>query len=313
LAAIQETLAPLQNSLTRVEARPASREELSGAHAVAYLDRTARAFESKRGYLDPDTFFNEHTGEAALLAAGGTAHLAEQVARGALSAAASFVRPPGHHATRDTAMGFCVYNNVAVAARSLKAQGLAEKILIIDWDVHHGNGTEDIFWDDPSVLFLSYHQHPLYPGTGRLSDSGGDKARGKTINLPLPPGSTDADYLHAWDQVVVPAAESFQPDFVFVSAGYDAYEHDPLGSMRVTEEGFQELAARALRLPGASRLAAVLEGGYNTGALGRIAASLLKTMQEKPAPRPNPGPPSAAVAQIVSHARELHGPYWKKS
>jgi len=211
--------------------------------------------------LDPDTVASATSYEAALLAAGTAIEAAR---RGAFA----LVRPPGHHALRERAMGFCLFNNVAIAARAAQAEGVG-RVAIVDWDVHHGNGTDAIFRDDDSVLFVSLHQWPFYPGTG-----GPDDQDETTVNVPLAAGSGDAEYADAFTQIVEPAVARFEPELVLVSAGFDAHVEDPIAGMDVTEEGFRELARRSAAL--GPRTAAVLEGGYNLETLPRLVVAALE-------------------------------------
>jgi acetoin utilization deacetylase AcuC-like enzyme len=247
-----------------VEGSPASREQLESCHTSGYLDRL-EALEVPT-MLDPDTVASESSYEAALLAAG--CSLAA-VDRGGFA----LVRPPGHHALPDRAMGFCLVDNVAVAARYAQAELGLERVAILDWDVHHGNGTQDIFWDDESVLFVSLHQWPFYPGTGGPGDE-----NETTVNVPLPAGSSDEDYLRAFDEQVVPAVRAFEPELLLVSAGFDAHVDDPLAGMRVTAGGFRELASRSAKL--APRVAAVLEGGYDPQTLPSLVGAALEGFRE---------------------------------
>ena len=211
--------------------------------------------------LDLDTVCSETSYDAALLAAGAAISAAE---RGGFA----LVRPPGHHALPGRAMGFCLFNNVAVAARWAQQERGVERVAIVDWDVHHGNRTQEIFWTDDSVLYVSLHQWPFYPGTG-----GPEEQTETTVNVPLPAGCGDAEYAQAFDGAVVPAVRRFAPDLLLVSAGFDAHGEDPLAEMRVTETGFGELARRCAAL--APRVAAVLEGGYNLRTLPRLVAAAL--------------------------------------
>jgi acetoin utilization deacetylase AcuC-like enzyme len=244
------------------EARPATVEEVAAVHTREYVETVRSVSASGRPtLLDVDTICTETTYEAALLAAGAAIGAVE---RGGFSLA----RPPGHHALPGRAMGFCIFNNVAVAARFAQRElGLA-RVAILDWDVHHGNGTQEAFWDDDSVFFASLHQWPFYPGSGGPGDGSST-----TLNLPLAAGAGDEEVLGALEQDVAPALEAFDPDLMLVSAGFDAAAGDPIGGLRVSQEGFAALTARAGRI--CERLAFVLEGGYNTQTLPGLVGSVL--------------------------------------
>ena len=286
--------AHLAERATHVPIRVATDEELARVHAGAYLDDLVARIPGNTGWLDPDTYFSPGTWDAARAAAGSTAALALAVLGGELAQGIAVVRPPGHHATRERAMGFCLLNNVAVAAAAARAAGAA-RVAIVDWDVHHGNGTQDIFWDDPNVLYLSVHQYPYYPGTGAATEIGGPAARGATVNVGLPGGSGNAEYAAVFDHVFLPALARVAPDLILVSAGFDAYEHDPLAGMRVTHAGFramaQRLVAAAARLCG-GRIVALLEGGYD---LDGLAGGMVATLEAFLEP-----PQSLAIAPLPS-------------
>jgi acetoin utilization deacetylase AcuC-like enzyme len=248
------------------EGRPADRDSLERVHAPEYLD--ALASLSGPAWIDSDTIASETSWEASLLAAGCAIEAAE-------TGAFALVRPPGHHATPPRGMGFCLANNVAIAARHMQAEHGVERIAIVDFDVHHGNGTQDVFAGDDSVLYASLHQAGIYPGTGAPGEGGPT-----TVNVALPAGSGDAEWLDAFAEYVEPAATRFEPELVLVSAGFDAHDDEDLYlvEMRVTEAGFRELAKRCAGL--APRIAAVLEGGYNLATLPRLAAAALEGFAE---------------------------------
>jgi acetoin utilization deacetylase AcuC-like enzyme len=281
--------------------RAATDDELARIHAAHYLDELARVVPGKSGWLDPDTYFSPGTWDAARAAAGSTAQLTLDVLSGELGHGISVVRPPGHHATRDRAMGFCLLNNVAAAASAARAAGAA-RVAIVDWDVHHGNGTQDIFWDDPSVLYLSVHQFPFYPGTGAPTEIGGAGAVGATVNVGLPNGCGDAEYIGVFDHVFLPKLAQFRPDVLLISAGFDAFQHDPLAGMRVSHAGFAQMARRlraAAERWSAGRVVAVLEGGYDLHGLGGGMTAVLQAFADPAEPLPAP---VAMPTHIVARA-----------
>ena len=282
--------------------RPATREELTAVHDPAYLDAVERFCRAGGGALDPDTVASSSSWEAAVLAAGAVVDAADRLARDEGDAAFVAVRPPGHHATPGRAMGFCLLNNVAVGAAALAARG--ERVLIVDWDAHHGNGTQDAFYRDGRVAYVSFHQWPFYPGTGRLEETGSGTGAGTTLNVPFPAGTTGDAYLAAFDEVVVPLAERFAPTWVIASAGFDAHRADPLTDLGLTAGDFADLSARVMGLVPAGRRIAVLEGGYDLEALTLSAGACLAALAGRSF-RPEPASSGGPGRSVVDRVRQL--------
>jgi acetoin utilization deacetylase AcuC-like enzyme/formylglycine-generating enzyme required for sulfatase activity len=286
LSAIMRRLeeAGLLPQLVRIEPRPAAEEWLTAVHAPEYVARLRKLCQDGAAFVDSgDTPVCRQSYDVALSAAGGVLAAVDAVVEGKVQSAFCAVRPPGHHAGRQKAMGFCLLNNVAIAARYAQRKHHLARILIIDWDVHHGNGTQEIFADDPTVFYFSVHQSPFYPGTGSAAERGEGKALGTKLNVPLPAGSGDLEYRRAFQDKLQPAALAFRPDLVLISAGFDAHDHDLLGKMQISSQGFAELtriACRIARQCCRGRLVSVLEGGYNLPALAESAELHLRALQE---------------------------------
>ena len=257
--------------VTSIEPAKASDEAITQVHTQSYLAQLKTLAPAEgRASLDPDTSMSPGSLQAAYLAAGGAMAAADAIMVGRVDNAFCAVRPPGHHAERDRAMGFCLFNNVAIAARHLQRRHGIERVIIVDWDVHHGNGTQHTFYNDPSVLFFSTHQSPHYPGTGRATEQGEGKGLGLTVNVPMSPGEGDDAYREVFETILVPAADAFKPEFVIISAGFDAHRDDPLAGMALTEEGYEALSRIVLgvaRRHCHGRVLSCLEGGYNLTAL----------------------------------------------
>ncbi len=274
---------PIAKDLARPEVQAVPFAEAERCHGQGVIDTAERVFATEGlGYLDGDTVAGPGTQEAACRAIGAGRLAADLVAAGELTNAFCAVRPPGHHATPSRSMGFCVFNNVALLARTLQDDHGAERILIVDWDVHHGNGTQDIFYDDPAVLYFSVHQSPHYPGTGAATETGGGPGRGATLNVPLPAGAGDAEYGAIFEKILVPAADAFCPDWVLVSAGFDAHAADPLGGMALSAAGFAALTDRVTAIAArhcGGRCISYLEGGYDLEGLADSVAAHLERLQ----------------------------------
>jgi acetoin utilization deacetylase AcuC-like enzyme len=294
--------AGVADALVPVAPRPATRQELERVHGPAYLDAMEQFCRHGGGWVDADTATSAGSWRAAVLAAGAGPDAIERLDQGEADAAFIAVRPPGHHALAGQAMGFCLINNVAVAAAALAARG--ERVLIVDWDAHHGNGTQAIFYQDPRVLYVSMHQFPFYPGTGRLEETGAGEGAGYTINFPLPAGTTGDVYRAAIDQVVVPAAAAFQPTWVIASAGFDAHRDDPLTDMGLTSGDYADLAELVMGLAAPGHRLAVLEGGYDLRALADSAGACVARLAGA-AYRPEPATAGGPGAGVVARVAEL--------
>ena len=312
LAAVERAIDAHRDRLTRVAARPASDEEILRVHGADHLALVAEAARRAPGHLDPDTFVSAASLEVARLAAGGAIDLAREVARGRLRSGLAAVRPPGHHAEAARPMGFCLFNNVAIAARALQAEHGVGKVLILDWDVHHGNGTQRSFETDPSVLYFSTHQFPYYPGTGSFGEIGTGRGEGATVNVPLPAGAGDAEYVGVMQRVLAPVVRGFRPELILVSAGFDAHRDDPLAAMNVSGAGFAAMTAIVRGLAEevcGGRFACVLEGGYAASGLEEGVGALLAASLAERAPLPPaiPAPPGSLLGRIVERLVGIHG------
>jgi histone deacetylase 6 len=293
----------------RVEAREATREELLAVHTPGHIDRIEATAQRDFGELDPDTYTSRHSAVAARLAAGGLIDLAEQVLSGGLANGFALVRPPGHHAEADRAMGFCLFNNVAVAAAAVRRSAGVRRVAIVDWDLHHGNGTQHTFEEDADILYFSTHQYPFYPGTGAIREVGRGNARGRTVNVAWPAGMGDAEYLAAFDRVLLPIARTFAPELVLVSCGFDAAAGDPLGGMRLSAAGYAAMTQRLCAMAG-GRIVLALEGGYNLGAISAAAAACTAVLLGNAPPPIDPGPPSVVAERVLSEVVEIERQFW---
>jgi acetoin utilization deacetylase AcuC-like enzyme len=301
----------LWQRLTHLAPRPATMLELERVHTPAHVAAVHALAARGGGSIDPDTLVSPASYEAALLAAGGVIRGLEAVLAGEAESAFALVRPPGHHDTRGAAMGFCLFNNVAAAAAAAFAEHHLERVLILDWDVHHGNGTQDIFARETRLLYLSTHQAPLYPGSGRVDEVG----CGNVINIPLPAGCGDAQYLAVMDEVILPAVVRFRPEFILVSIGFDAHWSDPLAFMGLTVAGYADLVrrARAMALDLCQgRLVLALEGGYDLAALAACAQATFAVLAGEPVPEDrlgaaSPAPTAPDIVPLLAEVRRLHG------
>jgi acetoin utilization deacetylase AcuC-like enzyme len=305
-----------EGMLTRaklLEPRPATGEELERVHTPEHIERVKRVAQGGGGNLDADTYVSPRSFDAARMAAGGVVRATEAVLAGEIANAFALVRPPGHHATSTRAMGFCLFNNVAVAARAALTSEAVERVFIADFDVHHGNGTQDAFADDPAVLFFSTHQYPYYPGTGAWNEMGYGAGKGTLLNAPLPVQVGDSGYVQVFTELAWPLAERFQPDLILVSAGYDAHWSDPLAYMNLSLTGYARLGQELVRMAEQlceGRIVFTLEGGYQLDVLAHGVLNALYAMLGEdtivdpfgPSPRPE-----REVNALLARLKSAHG------
>jgi acetoin utilization deacetylase AcuC-like enzyme len=303
-----------QTGLVYVPARPATDEEIALNHDQSYIAAVRETKGKIQRRLDPDTVTSAKSYEAACMAAGGLCELIDACMSGQINNGFALVRPPGHHAEPGRSMGFCIFNNIAVGARYLKKKYGSKRILIVDFDLHHGNGTQHSFYEDASVLYVSTHQYPYYPGTGWYTEVGQKEGKGYTVNIPFNYGMNDADYIYAFRQIVVPVGHLFKPEIVLVSAGFDIHLNDPLGGMGVTEHGFARMAGMLIELAQAEcggKVLFVLEGGYDIRALTDSVKTVIMELKGTPVHIPeNDDEPCAGAVQLASKVKQALEPYW---
>ncbi|MDJ0851438.1 MAG: histone deacetylase [Myxococcota bacterium] len=317
LDAVHAAIAARADEVRHMAPRAATPDEILRVHTPDHLALVEEAAGRAPIHLDPDTFVSPRSHEVARLAAGASVELALRVARGEFARGLAAVRPPGHHAEAVRAMGFCLFNNVAIAARAVQAEEGVGRVLVLDWDVHHGNGTQHSFEEDDSVLYASTHQFPYYPGTGDAIEAGRGDGEGATLNVPLPAGCGDVEYIGAFQRLLAPVVRDYRPEMVFVSCGFDAHVDDPLAAMNVTGEGFRAMARIVRALADElcdGRLVLVLEGGYALSGLQEGTSVVLdELLAETPGPLPEtaaltPGSPLAGVVERVSAVHRANHP-----
>ena len=302
LSAVQEgaVLSELGNSLVQVEAELIDRNEILKVHDSRFIQELEKVDAQGGGRIDPDTKMSEHSWRAAQISAGAGIQAVRELSEGPYEAAFCAVRPPGHHATSNQSMGFCFLNNVAIAAHHLVNTG--QKVLIVDYDAHHGNGTQDIFYEEPNVLFVSFHQWPLYPGTGRTEETGAGQGQGTTMNLPLPTRTTGDHYRKAWEEIIQPKVALFNPSWLIISAGFDSHRNDPVASLGLTSGDYADLTSEIIKAVPSGRRLVFLEGGYDLEALRLSTAAVLRTLAGDPLYPEKPtqnGPGKEAVESIA--------------
>ena len=295
--------------------RVATHDEIALVHDHAYIASIAATDGKLQMRLDPDTVTSPKSYEAACTAVGGVLQLADLLFASEIGNGFALVRPPGHHAERNRAMGFCLFNNIAVGARYLEKKYGLERVLIVDFDLHHGNGTQHSFYNDRTILYFSIHQYPYYPGTGWYNEVGEGDGKGYTVNIPLSYGMGDDDYEYAFREILIPIADQYKPEIILVSAGFDSYYNDPLGGMKVTEGGFATMTRILLEMAGkhcGGKLLCALEGGYDLNGLATSAKAMIMELKGTPICTPDSKTnPSNEIKGTVDNARKALSPYWR--
>ncbi len=308
LVAVQEgaVLSELGSSLVQVEAETIDRTAILQVHENQFIEELEHVDAQGGGRIDPDTKMSEHSWKAAQISAGAGIQAIRELSEGTYEAAFCAVRPPGHHATANQSMGFCFLNNAAIAAQHLV--NIGHKVLIVDFDAHHGNGTQDIFYEEPNVFFVSFHQWPLYPGTGRAEETGTGRGLGTTMNLPFPTGTTGDHYRMAWEEVIQPQVAIFNPSWLVLSAGFDSHRNDPVASLGLTSGDYADITSEIIKVVPSGRRLVFLEGGYDLEALTMSTAAVLRTLAGDPMRPEKPtqnGPGQEAVDSIAHFHKKI--------
>ncbi|MEX0999309.1 MAG: histone deacetylase [Thermodesulfobacteriota bacterium] len=303
----------MMNEVVRITPRDATKEEITLVHTPEHYDKIASTKGKQRVFLDADTTTCSVSFDAALRAAGGTIAAIDSVLSGEVDRAFPIVRPPGHHAEADRPMGFCLFNNVAVGAAYLTQVKGLERVLVIDWDVHHGNGTQHIFEDSSKVLYFSSHQFPFYPGTGAAEEVGTGDGKGYTVNVPMEPGMGDNEFIKIFQEILKPIIEQYKPEFILVSAGFDIFFEDPLGGMKVTPEGFakltRQLTDQADRVCN-GKIIFLLEGGYNLDGLWISTKEMLEELLDKKRSEYDIGDAETKADDLIENIKKVYSDYW---
>ncbi|MCX7965619.1 MAG: histone deacetylase [Syntrophorhabdaceae bacterium] len=301
------------SNIKRIPARDATQEEIAYIHDISYIQSIA-ATKGKNIRLDPDTSTSPKSYEAAIRAVGGLLNLIDATMEGKVDNGFALIRPPGHHAERGRAMGFCLFNNIAIGARYLEKKYNLKRIIIVDFDLHHGNGTQHSFYRDATVLYFSTHQYPYYPGTGWIDETGEGEGRGYTVNVPFSYGMDDDDYIYAFKEVLVPISDMYKPEIILVSAGFDAHYNDPLGGMRVTEQGYAMMTKIMLEIAKKhcnGRIIYALEGGYGLDGLTNSVRAVIQELRGTPAFQEiKQDAPSNEAIKVVERLKKTLSPYW---